>query len=250
MRIVSLAPSNTEILYALGVEDQIVAVTRFCDWPHAAKEKTQIGSWLTTNPERIAELKPDLILTSMWLPESTKAWTGPGKVLHVDPKNLWDVFESMRTIGDAVGASVSAARIVQQMEEAFERIRSEATATRPHVYMEEWFDPPMAAGNWVPEIVAVAGGEEVLMEPNQPSKTFSLPALTVANPDAVICHWCGWGNRVDESRILARPGWDAVNAVAEGRVFFVDDSLLNRPGPRLVEGARALQKIFREELAR
>lgn len=245
MRIVSLAPSNTEILYALGVEEQIVAVTKFCDWPAQVIDKPRIGSWPHINPERVRQLSPDLILTS-WMPPELVEWSGPGNVLHVEPKNLWDVFENVRTIGEAVGAGSAADRIVRQMEQGFDVLRTWSPARQPRVYMEEWYDPPVVAGNWIPELVAIAGGQAVLTEINQPSKPFSLAALTVADPDLVVCHWSGWGHRTDESRILQRPGWEEVRAVREGRVWFIDDALINRPGPRLVQGANELQRVLQE----
>lgn len=246
MRIVSLAPSNTEILFALGVGEQVVAVTKFCDWPKEATDKIRIGSWLNTDAEKLKELKPDLIFTSYWLPEPLRDWSGPGKLIHVEPKNLWDVLESIRVIGEAVSARAQAKKIIDDMEQGFEALRAAEPARKPRVYMEEWFDPPMVAGNWVPELVAIAGGEAVMSEINQPSKIFSLAALTVADPDLVICHWCGWGERVDEERILARAGWEQVRAVHGGYVYFVNDSVINRPGPRLVEGAKAIQSALQE----
>ena|SRR3989338_8524733 len=249
MRIVSLAPSNTEILYALGVEDQVVAVTRFCDWPLEAKNKVQIGGWINTDAERLKELAPDLILTSYFMPEPLREWTGPGKLLHVEPKNLWDVFESIRTIGEAVGAPERAEAIVARMKDGFARLEPTAPKRAVRVYMEEWMEPPMASGNWVPELVAIAGGEEVLAEVGQASHDFPLAALTVADPDLIVCHWCGWGERTDNKRIVERPGWQDIRAIRDKQVYFVHDSLLNRPGPRLLEGALILQRLFNSVVA-
>ena len=246
MRIVSLAPSNTEILYALGVEDQVVAVTRFCDYPRAAQAKEKVGSWIATEPEKLEALEPDLILTSYFMPEPLRKWRGPGQVLHYEPKTLWDVFESIRSIGQAVGATDRAEAVVRTMKEGFDAIRSRARNRSVRVYMEEWMTPPMAAGNWVPELAAVAGGEEVVGEIGQPSREFSFAALALADPELVICHWCGWGTRTDPKRILEREGWRELRAVREGRVMFLDDSLINRPGPRLVQGAAALQAAFHQ----
>ena len=130
------------------------------------------------------------------------------------------------------------------MKSGFAKIRLHPLEYRPRVYMEEWFQPPLAAGNWVPEVAAIAGGEEIIAEVSRPSKTFSLAALSLADPDLIVCHWQGWGDRTDLGRIVERPGWQELRAMAENKIFFLDDALINRPGPRLVQGARALNKIF------
>jgi len=246
---VSLAPVMTEILYALGAADDIVAVTRFCDWPPEALAKQKIGAWINSEPEKLNEFKPDLILASYYMPESLRQWSGAGQLLRFEPKNLWDVFESIRVIGEAVGKSRRAEDIVKEMKNGFRQIRSSRRGQPVRVYMEEWFEPPLAAGNWVPEIVAIAGGEEVIIETGQPSRTFPLAALLMADPDLIICHWLGWGERIDHDRLVNRPGWQDLRAIKTGQVFFIDDALINRPGPRLVEGARALSKIFTQHIS-
>lgn len=244
MRIISLAPSNTEILYALGVQDQVIAVTKFCDWPLAVNEKQKIGAWINTEPEKIVDLQPDIILTSYFIPEPLREWPGPGKLVHVAPTTLWDVFESIRTIGQVVGASGKAESVIDGMKSALDALRKREPVRRPRVYMEEWFEPPMASGNWVPELVAIAGGEEVIAESGQPSKEFMFAALAVADPDFIVAHWCGWGERTDRKRLLERPGWHELTAIKKGNIAFIHDSLLNRPGPRLVEGAALLQRLL------
>lgn len=183
-------------------------------------------------------------MTSYFLPESLASWTGPGRVVHLSPRTLWDVLESVRVIGSEVGADDAASRVVKTMELGFDQLRATQPRYQPRVYMEEWYEPPMAAGNWVPELVAIAGGEEVIATTHNPSHEFALPALAVADPDLIVCHWCGWGNRHDSSRILNRPGWEGIRAVQTKAVHFLDDSLLNRPGPRLLEGATRLQHVF------
>lgn len=244
MRIVSLAPAITEIIYALGAADDLAAVTRFCDWPIEAAKKEKVGAWVNAEPEKLNMFQPDIILASYFLPESVKHYFEKNKLLVFEPKNLWEVFESIREIGRAVGAHNRAEEIAGQMKNGFDKIRSSRAEFIPRVYMEEWFDPPLAAGHWVPELAAIAGGEEVIAENSQPSQTFSLAAMAIADPDLIICHWTGWGERTDRDRILNRDGWQDLRAMRENKVFFADDALINRPGPRLVEGARALKKIF------
>ena len=244
MRIVSLSPAMTEILYAIGAGDDVAAVTKFCDWPPLAKNKPKVGSLINTEPEKINELKPDLIVASYFMPRVLKQCSDLPKLLILEPKNLWDVFESIRLIGEAVGRFQEAEKVVREMKDGFDEILSLMTGDSARVYMEEWYDPPTAAGYWVPELVAIAGGEEVIAEVGQPSQAFSLAAMNIADPDIIVCHWWGWGERFDPRRLIDRPGWENLRAVSENKVFFVNEALINRPSPRLVEGAHKLERIF------
>ncbi|MBI4092986.1 MAG: cobalamin-binding protein [Candidatus Kerfeldbacteria bacterium] len=245
MRLISLAPSNTEILYALGVGDQLVATTHFCDWPAAATNLPKIGGWINTEPEQIADFKPDIILTSYFVPEPLRSWSGPGTLLHVEPKSLSEVMDSIVQIGQAVGANKQAQNVVETMQAAFTELRAQPPAIRPTVYMEEWPQPPMVSGNWVPELVEIAGGQPVLAKSGTPSRGFELPELKDADPDFMIFHWCGFGERFDQQTLKKRGGWNDLRAVRNGNIHALDDSLLNRPGPRLVEGAQRIHAIVK-----
>lgn len=243
MRIISLAPSNTEILYALGAGDEIVAVTHLCDYPQAAKEKEKIGTWIYTEAERLRQYNPDFIFTSYFQPESLKHWRGPGKIVHVEPRTLKGVYESIETIGDAIEKRKEAQKLIEKMKNEFKEIQA-AQKEKKKVYMEEWHTPPMVSGNWVPELVEIAGGIEGLIDKGESSREFYIGELKKFNPDVIICHWCGFGKRSDVERVKKRNIWEKLRAVKEDKIFFIDDSLINRPGPRLTEGARTLQQIL------
>src|SRR3989344_8466791 len=113
MRLLSLAPSNTEILYALGLGDDIIGVTAYCDYPPGAKKKPKVGSWITTQPEKIKDLKPDLIFTSYFLPEILKNWEGPGEVIHVVPKTIKDIYKSIKILGKVTKRIRNSEKIIQ-----------------------------------------------------------------------------------------------------------------------------------------
>lgn len=245
MRIVSLAPSNTEILYALGLDDQVIACTHFCDWPAQAKGKAKVGGWINTDPDKLRELKPDLILTSYFLPEPLRDWSGPGHVLHLAPKTLEDIFQSILHIGQATGKTPQANVLVDRMRTELESLRRAQSGSPVRVYLEEWFKPPMVSGNWVPELVAIAGGQQALAKPGHPSTEYSLDHLRAFDPEVMIFHWCGWGERFDSKQVLNRSGWSDFRAIRDQKVFAMDDSLLNRPGPRIVDGARRLAELLR-----
>lgn len=244
MRIISLSPSNTEILAALGVMENVIAVTHLCDYPATVKQKPRIGTWITTDSERLKRMKPDFIFTSYFLPPPLKIWRGPGKIVHVKPTTLEEVYESIRIIGGVAGKKKKAGEVIVKMKTQFETIKKQKVKKRPRVYMEEWHSPPFASGNWVPELVEIAGGEEVLGKRGEPSCEYDFGTLLKEDPDIIICHWCGAGHREDVKRVKERPGWEKLRAVQSNRIFFIDDSLLNRPGPRLIEGAEALQALF------
>ncbi|MBI4084660.1 MAG: cobalamin-binding protein [Candidatus Levybacteria bacterium] len=248
MRILSLAPSNTEILYALGLGNQIVGVTAFCDYPAEAKSKPKVGGWTTPMIEKINELSPDLIFTSYFLPPPLREWKGPGKIVHVAPKALDEVFASIFTIASRTNRIKKAEEIVKRMKQEFAQFRNSPNLpnrpNRPKVYMEEWPKPPMVSGNWVPELVEIAGGIEQIAKAGQASREFDFKELQDFDPDLMIFHWCGFGKRFYKKNVIERSGWSQLSAVKNDRLFPIDDALLNRPGPRLLEGAKQIQEIL------
>lgn len=271
MRLLSLAPSNTEILYCLGLEDEIIGVTAYCDYPPEAKTKPRVGSWITTDPERIRKLKPDLIFTCYFLPESLKNWHGPGEVVHIEPKTLEDIYNSIKILGKVTKRVRVAEKIIQELQREFERIHKnqprtmtknilrESVANRevttrdssrlrlnskPKVYMEEWPVPPFVSGNWVPELVEIAGGIPVIAKKGKLSFEVQIDTLMSSDPDIMIFHWCGFGKRFRKQIVLDRPGWTKLKAVRNDKLYFIDDSLLNRPGPRLTQGTKKIQEIL------
>lgn len=264
MRLLSLAPSNTEILYALGLGDQIIGVTAFCDYPEDAKSKPKVGGWVTPLTEKIKQLSPDLIFTSYFLPTELVDWKGPGKIVHVAAKTLHEVYESILEIGTKVQRYKEAKEIVKKMKQEFAQIKATSSrlasarsnnkpyfSTKPKgrvekikVYMEEWHKPPMVSGNWVPELVEIAGGIEGLVKQGQMSREFSFEELQAFGPDLMIFHWCGFAEKFNRKLVIERDGWMSLDAVKNNRLFVIDDALLNRPGPRLVEGARKIQEIL------
>lgn len=244
MRIISLSPSNTEILAALGVMDDVVAVTHLCDFPESVRGKHRIGTWITTDADRLRDMNPDIIFTSYFLPRTLQRWNGPGEIVHVKPATLAEVYESIMIIGETLGKKNEAKKVVEGMKMDLNTIAKKKITKRHRVYMEEWHSPPFASGNWVPELVHIAGGTEILGKRGEPSSEFDFKNLEKEDPDIIVCHWCGTGEKADIERVSIRPGWDKLRAVRYGRIFSVDDSLVNRPGPRLIDGTRMLHGIF------
>jgi len=236
-RIVSLAPSATATLAALGVEDQVVGVTAHCELDRPA-----VGGWLNPDYERLADLSPDLVCTSDGLQEEIRdELMDQGYSLHHDePSRLDDVLAGFESLADAVGCPEAGAdlrahaeRRLAAVDERVDRAL-ESGHERPVVYCEEWSDPPMAAGNWVPDAVEAAGGRYPFVAPGERSQEVDRETVAVADPDHAVLHICGTGDQVSPDRLRER-GWGL-----DAAVHVVDDSLLNQPSPRLVDGIELL----------
>ncbi len=241
-KIISLAPSNTEILYALGLGKHIIATTRFCDYPPDAKKKMKVGGWLDVDLAKVKRLNADLVLTSTFVQEKVvqDAKRYNINIVHLDPKTLDEVYESIRIIGELNYKQKEAEKLIERMRRAIELLQKKVLpGKKPRVYVEEWHAPPHASGNWVPELVAMAGGI-YLIKKGERSKPITLPQIQTFNPEIIILSPCGFGSKMKTKMVLKRPGWKNIDAVKKKKVYVIDDSLLNRPGPRLVEGLEFL----------
>lgn len=283
MRIVSLVPNGTEILFAVGAGELVVGVSHECDWPAEARSRpiltgsaltpgmssaevdaavaAQVGSGAslyTLDEERIAELEPDLIVTQQLCPvcavstEQVKGAVRPlprcPEVLSLDPKSLADVFADIRRVGEVTGRTAEAEALLADLERRLAAVRARvADRPRPRVAALEWLDPPFAGGHWVPEMIEMAGGEDVLARPGDHSRRLSWEEIQEADPDLIVAMPCGYDEAGARSQveIATLPGWQALRAVREGRVVPVDaNGCFSRPGPRLVDGIEQLAEIF------
>lgn len=244
MRIVSLAPSNTEILWSIGAGEEIVGNTMFCDYPAKAKEKNLIGSWLNPNIDSILSLEPDLVVSSMYIPEDVQSDLAQNKIkhLHVNPLTLNGVMDSFVQIGNATGHLQEALQLVEMFKESIEEAAAKQNDSRKKVYVEEWSNPPTASGNWVPELVNLAGGVSI-SKAGMPSMPISFQELKTFDPDVVIISIAGNKNQTADI-FNKREHCDELRVVKEEHVFVIDESLLNRPGPRLALGLKQLTKIL------
>lgn len=240
MRIISAAPSNTEILYALGLEDKIVGTTSLCDYPESARKKPSIGGWSDgINYDKIDELDPDIILLSDQLQnDQASKLSEKYEVLQVNPESLKDVFESIITIGKRFGKEDEASKIVSEMKEKIQEINLEGK----RIYCEEWMTPPMVSGNWIPGLIKAANGNYFIGE--ERSREFDLEKLKEFDPEYIFLNVCGAGENIEAQKVLQRPEWQKITAVKNEDVYVIDDALLNRPGPRLVEGIKNLEHFI------
>ncbi|HEV8579202.1 MAG TPA: cobalamin-binding protein [Thermoanaerobaculia bacterium] len=284
MRIVSLVPNGTEILFALGAGDLVVGVSHECDFPEEARRRpvltgsalhpgmsaaeidaavsAQVGSGeslYTLDEERIAELAPDLIVTQQLCPVcavSTEQVDGAVRplprcpeVVSLDPKTIGDVFADIRRVGELTGRTVEASALLAELAQRLEAVRAAvAGRPRPRVLALEWLDPPFAGGHWVPEMIALAGGIDVFGEPGGHSARLTWDRIAAADPDVIVVMPCGFdeaGAREQIATVADRPEWRSLRAVREERVHPVDaNGCFSRPGPRLVDGIERLASLL------
>ena len=271
-RIISLAPSNTEILYALGAEDKIVACTRYCDFPADAKKKPRIGGWLDINDELVKKFEPDLILTSTFVQNEITDRYKKSKmnIVALMPTTLKGVFDSILKIGLLVDKEKEAKELADSMKVKINEIENKVDnkiqkynkrntitinsiknknnfknkKTKPRIYIEEWHKPLTVSGNWVPNLVKIAGGNYSLIKAGTHSKEVSSEQMQKYDPEIIVVSICGMSDKAPKEWITKREGWENLSAVRNNKVFVFDDSLLNRPGPRLVDGLKKLAEVI------
>jgi iron complex transport system substrate-binding protein len=282
MRIASLVPSATEMLFALGLGRDVVGVTHECDYPAAATELPQLTATVlpsgldageidaavkevvgagralyTLDEERLAQLTPDLIVTQAvcevcavsYEDVVTVAARLPSRpqVLQQDPSTLGEVLEDVTRLGEVAGTVERAAAVRAELEARLEAVRNAvAGAPRPRVLALEWLDPPFLGGHWVPEMIELAGGEDTFGKPGQKSPQVEWEQLQGLDPDIVVSMPCGW--YLEDSKAQALENRGRLDSLGARHLFAVDAaSTFSRPGPRLVDGVELLGHLFHPE---
>ena len=255
-RILSIAPSNTEILFALGLGDQVVAVTDYCDYPAEAKEKTSLGSYITPSMEDIVAISPDLILaTSVHEEEVISALEKIGMtVLALDPKTMDEVMESIALVGQVTGRQEEAAQVVSGMRARVKAVTDKtnnlADTERPRVFYAVWYEPLMSAGaeTFQDDLIGIAGGNNVAGNLTG-WITIGLETVVEADPEVMIAgvNFINIGD-LNYQFIETEPRLRDTQARLNNRVFEVDSDLVSRTGPRIVDGLEKLAQFIHPEL--
>jgi iron complex transport system substrate-binding protein len=283
MRIASLVPSATEMLFALGLGDSVVAVTHECDYPPAARSlphltRTVLPAGLDAgeidravkatiaegralyelDEARLAELAPDLIVTQAVCEvcavsyedvlEVVARLPGRTRVVQQDPSTLGEMLEDVVRLGEETGREADAHELRGELEGRLAAVRAAVSgAPPPRVIALEWLDPPYVGGHWIPEMISIAGGDDVAGPPGLKSPEVQWGALSGLTPDVVIAMPCGW--YVEESRAQAVEHWEQIAALGAGCIYAVDAaSTFSRPGPRLVDGVELLGHVLHPDL--
>lgn len=253
-RIVSLAPSNTEILFALGLEDKIVGVTDYCDYPEAAKNKEKIGGFSEPNIEKIVSVKPDLVVATNMHQKSVEELEKlniPSVVL--DPKDFDEMFASIEIIGKATGQQDEALTLIKNLKARMENVEDVVAKVkldkRPKVYYEIWPSPITTSGpgTFVDDIIQRAGGENIAKDAQKAYPQYSQEMIIDKNPDFIIFSHHGSSNQSIED-VITRQGWENINAIKNKKVFYLDENLVQRATPRLVDGLEKFVEILYPEL--
>ena len=278
VKICSLLPSGTEILYSLGLGDQVVAVTHECDYPpdtvskpkvtedlmdHERMSSIEIDHHVSSNigkhgtiyrlkEDFLESLHPDLIVTQELcevcavsykdVQRAARLLEGHTRIVSLEPNTLGDVLDTILLLGELTGRQEVARRNVRELKARLDRVRTRVRGLkRPRVYAMEWLDPPFSGGHWVPEMVEIAGGDEVLGKPGAKSQRITAERVLEANPEIIVLMPCGFSleRTIDEyRRTNFVPGWT-------GQIYAVDgSSYFNRSGPRLIDGVEILAEIF------
>ena len=284
-RVVSLLASSTEIVCALDCGERLVGRSHECDhpgWvrklPALTEPKFEVAlasgaidssvralverasSVYRVNVDALAALAPDLIITqtqcevcavSLRDVEAALAATVPSRprIVSLQPDALADVFRDMRLVSEALGVPERGVQLVSRLRQRMRGIGVRATGRpRPRVVCIEWIDPLMIAGNWTPELIAMAGADDALGRAGEHAGVVPFEAVVAADPDVIWITPCGFGlarTRAELAPLLARPGWAGLRAVREGRVFLGDgNALFNRPGPRVAETLECLAEAL------
>lgn len=288
-RIISLLPSATEIVAALGLAEYLVGCSHECDFPRGVEAlpvcsstKVPVQGSSYEIDERVKEivaeglsvyrvdvdllrrLQPDLILTQTQcavcavtprdLEQALCTWVGAQPaILSLEPNNLDDVWNDIRRVGEAVGVSQRAEELIASLTQRLITIRDKAAAgqSRPGVAAIEWLGPLMAGGNWMPELIEIAGGRSLLAKPGEHSSWLDWKSLIAADPDVILLLPCGFKITQtirDLGLLTENAAWASLRAVEGGRVYLIDGHhFFNRPGPRLIESAEIVAEILQPD---
>lgn len=243
-RIVSLAPANTEIVYSLGLMDRLVGVTTFDDYPAEVKDIAKIGDFTTPNLEAIAAAEPDLVLatTGVQADVISKLEELGAVVVALDPASVEAVEDAVRDVGALCGATSKADEVVSAMESDLEALSAKLEGREPvRCFVEIAQEPLFTAGEGtlIGDVVARAGGENVVAE-----KGYVAYSVEQLMKDAPEVYLVTKGSMSDPKTLSKRPGYSKLTSVREGRVFTLDDNLVSRPGPRIVQGAEQIARAL------
>ena len=288
MRVVSLLPAATEIVAALGRLDDLVGVSHECDFPaevagkprvtHCAihgnrlpsakidewvrTELRETGTLYTMDEPLMRELAPDVIITQRLcdvcavgygsVVKFAETLPGPPQVVNLEPLRLGDVFQDVLNVGAAIGARDEAAEVVGGLQARVNVVRRRTNALARHrTVLLEWIDPPFRTGHWGPDVVAAAGGAEMIGVAGTPAVAIEWDAVVAAKPEVLIVACCGFdvARTMEDLPILREaPGWGELPAVQRGEVWVMDGSAyVSRPGPRLADTVELIAQCLHPE---
>ncbi|KAB8145657.1 ABC transporter substrate-binding protein [Chloroflexia bacterium SDU3-3] len=254
-RIISLAPSNTEILFAVGAGPQVVGVTQFCNYPAEATKLPQVGGFSakTISVETIVSLKPDVVFagdeSQQQVIEALEQVKIP--VVAVKASTLDEVYQNIALVGQATGHSADAATVVADMQAKAAGVvaKLKDVDAKPKVFYQVYDEPLMTAGprTFIGQLVELAGGQNIFADAQDDYPQISAEEVVSRNPEVVLGPESS-SSTLTVEQITQRPGWQNIAAVKDGRVVLVNDDIVSRPGPRLVDALEAIAKALHPDL--
>ncbi|MEK4028334.1 cobalamin-binding protein [Pseudobacillus sp. FSL P4-0506] len=257
MRLISLCPSNTEVMDFLGLTSQLIGVDDYSDWPAAVNTLPQLGPDLDINMEKVEALQPDLVIASLSVPgmEKNVERLRARGIPHIvtNPQSLSEIGESIEEIAMACGIPDEGKMVAKRYREQLKQFRDAASLIKapPFVYWEWWPKPVFTPGNvnWLTEISELAGARNIFADKNTANFQTDWEEVRKRNPDFILLSWVGVRTeKINPDVVLKRPGWSELFAVKQQRIAVMEESFFCRPSPRLISGLEKLAKMIHPEV--
>jgi len=254
-RLVSFGPNITEILFALGLEEKVVGVSSYSDYPEAAESKPKIGDAFNPSLEKIVDLEPDLVLT-VKQEQLNKELDDLGiKFMVLDPEDIDDILRDIELVGEITGTAREAEELVEDMRESISQVTTlvEGAPEASVFFIVDATDLALpwtaGSGSFIDALIAMAGGENIVAETPGAWVQFSLEQIVSSDPEIIVIQTMTGGiPTVSKEELEEHPVWGKLTAVKQGRICFIDGDLVSRPGPRIVQGLEEVAKIIHPEL--
>ncbi len=254
--IISLAPSNTEILFALGLGDRLMAVSGYCNYPLEVQNKIKIGGFSTVNIEKVVSLKPDLVLATGGVQEAVvEELERLGlTVIALNAKSIEEVFENIRLVGKAAGQLEAARELTTKLEQRTKAVTDKAKdlpdSQRPRVFYEVQDEPLMTAGpgTFIDDLIHLAGGVNIASDAAAKYPVYNLETLIERNPEVIIISVGHGSIAASVEAVKSRKRWQIIDAVKNNRVYGINADLVSRPGPRIVDGIEEMARFIHPDL--
>ena len=254
-RIVSFGPSITEILFALGLEEKVVGVGNYSDYPEAAKLKPKVGDAFNPSLERIVELEPDLVLTVKQEQLNRELDALGIKFVVLDPKDIDAILGDIELVGKITGTEKRAKKLIRDMQDSVSQVialMEDAPKVRVFFIVDATdLTLPWTAGtgSFIDALITMAGGENIAAKGQGAWVQFSLEQIVSSDPEVIIIQTMTGGiPTVSKEKLEEHPAWGGMTAVKQGKIYFINGDLVSRPGPRIVQGLEEIARIIHPEL--
>jgi len=254
-RIVSFGPSITEILFALGLEEKVVGVSDYCDYPEAAQLKPKVGGAFNPSLEKIVELEPDLVLTVKQEQLNRELENLGVTFMVLDPKDIDGILGDIELVGEITGTEKRAKKLIKDMQDSISQVLAQVEDV-PKIrvfFIIDATDPTLpwtaGTGSFIDALIAMAGGENIAAKAQGAWVQFSLEQIVSSDPEVIIIQtMIGGIPTISKEELEEHPVWGEMTAVRQGKVFIIDGDIVSRPVPRIVQGLEEMAKIIHPEL--